>query len=335
MANIKIETPISIEDDEEVQKINTIFDGFTSNWSFSFGEFLIKSRVLCKKQPDTVYPLLIKHIKNSPEKSQDDLILVKEYEELINNGGQIFEYNASIQFELQIPFVIDIKRNTISSKRLNLFYEEELRKLAFALVMSILLTTPDFVSSCGTVSIYFDDELYRNDSFFEVDNHHCATIRYEELFRTELSIYQTFNWIKQYTNLLNTTNKSPVIFGALTYILNRQCHESLIYSIIALESIYSPNSKGISNTLQKRITTVFPTITKEQIKQMYAKRSKYVHGEIKMGLFPFDDEVIEDDMDFSETATLATAMVVESLRLLIANNSTAFVFHENITFNYL
>lgn len=214
------------------------------------------------------------------------------------------------------------------------YYDTEIKRLAFALVMAILLVNPHKITACGVADVYVNDELYTTECFFKVSNHHSAALAHAELLKTELSLNQTFEWIKHHTNLLHNAVASPVIFGALTYILNRECHESLIYSIIALESIYSPNSKGISYTLQKRITTVFPTVTKEQIKQIYAQRSKYVHGETKIGLFPFYEEIMENDDEFYESATLATAILLESLRLLIANNSTSFVFRECITIDF-
>ena len=42
-----------------------------------------------------------------------------------------------------------------------------------------------------------------------------------------------------------------MVFSALSYVFNREMHEILIYSIIALENIYAPKDKGISYTLQK------------------------------------------------------------------------------------
>lgn len=338
MTNVRIKIPLCIADDNETERMQRALEGFQTNWNFSDYVFAITSVIYYNKQPDSVYPQFIKYLESRYEKTQSDFELINEYNEFVNNGGQMFEHTASINFEFHLPFTIYIKSDSIYSstsyKRLDEFYENEMKKLIFALVMAILLVNPHFITPCGVAFMYINDEQYITERFFKVDNHHCAVLKYNELFETELCLNQTFEWVKRHTNLLHTTERSPVIFGALTYILNRECHESLIYSIIALESVYTPNSKGISNTLQKRITTVFPAITKEQIKQIYAKRSKYVHGEIKIGLFPFYDEVMEDDHDFYDSATLATAMLIETLRILIANNSVSFVFYENITFDY-
>ena len=125
-----------------------------------------------------------------------------------------------------------------------------------------------------------------------------------------------------------------MVFSALSYVFNREMHEILIYSIIALENIYAPNDKGISYTLQKNMTTVFPCITKEMIKNLYKMRSKFVHGEISMGNYQLIEEIFDCTRDYEEPSKLAIALLIATIRKLIENDATSIKFRETISFEY-
>lgn len=128
--------------------------------------------------------------------------------------------------------------------------------------------------------------------------------------------------------------RTPVAFSALTYVLNREDHESLLYSVIGLESIYSPNNHGISYTLQKRINYIFPSVTKEQIKTIYSKRSDFVHGKEKINLYKDYTDMINGIFPYDDVSILATALLIETIRKLIANDATKIIFREQVSHQF-
>ena len=75
-------------------------------------------------------------------------------------------------------------------------------------------------------------------------------------------------------------------------------------------------------------------VKKEQIKELYQARSKFVHGELKVGNYQLTEEVVDDYLEMNEPATLATAILLESLRILIANNATSIQFAESIEHHF-
>lgn len=157
---------------------------------------------------------------------------------------------------------------------------------------------------------------------------------YRRLVKTELSFEETFYWIRNHTSLFGNMKKTPVMFSTLTYIFNRNFHESLIYSTIGLESVYSPGKSGISSALQKRITTFFPSVEKEQIRNIYNLRSKFVHGEMMIGNYNMIDEIVENEIAIEKETLLAIILLLETVRILISQNAEKIDFKESISYSF-
>ena len=86
--------------------------------------------------------------------------------------------------------------------------------------------------------------------------------------------------------------------------------------------------------MQKRINNVFPSITKEQIKDIYKKRSDFVHGETKINVHKDYSDIINGVSQFDDAPLLAVALLIESIRLLIANNAKSILFNEHISHKF-
>ena len=152
--------------------------------------------------------------------------------------------------------------------------------------------------------------------------------------KVDVSYKKALTWIENHTSLCGNRDKSPSAFSALTYVFNRQYHEGLIYSIIGLESIYSPGKSGISYTLQKRINKIFPMISKDEIKKMYSLRSKFVHGELAISNCDLTVETLDDYERFSGTSFMAMSLLFETVRMLIANDADSINFTETISYDF-
>lgn len=186
-----------------------------------------------------------------------------------------------------------------------------------------------------TTIVAFDDNAYKKEQYFSYYPIHNDSIKeYGNLIDSNVSFDDCFDWIKKHTSLADNKTESPVIFSSLSYVFNRELHEILIYSIIGLESIYAPNDKGISYTLQKNINIVFPVVKKDMIKNLYRMRSKFIHGEISVGSFQLVDETIQSTHDYNEPCKLAIALLIATVRKLIENDATSIKFKETISFEY-
>ena len=77
---------------------------------------------------------------------------------------------------------------------------------------------------------------------------------------------------------------------------------------------------------------MFPAIEESQIKNMYTARSDIVHGKIKLGTYYFPREIIEIDDAIEKACILGVALLVESIRKLIKEDATHYIFQELIKY---
>ena len=109
-----------------------------------------------------------------------------------------------------------------------------------------------------------------------------------------------------------------------------------MYSIIGLESIFTAKeSKNTNYLLQNRITHLFPSVTKTDIKNMYQLRSEFVHGNKRIGILYSIDDQIENEEDYKNNAMLSAALLIESIRILIAHNALGIEFQQTISHTYI
>lgn len=248
-------------------------------------------------------------------------------------------YCYSMRFLCDIPLHFDRVHNTIDEIDgiWNLFddlYMDEIKAIAGSILLSIVLCKPDFNMRSAMIYTKFDGKLVRKEFFIDTFSYSEAAHKHADLLSTNLTLQETWNWIHDHTSLFGKKQKSPMAIAALSYILNRENHEALLYSIIGLESIYCPEDSGISFILQSRITHIFPSITRRQIKHLYDLRSNFVHGGKLIGVKYSDDETYEDDCEYKEYAFLSYALLVETLRLLIHNNAETINFSSTISYEY-
>ena len=213
-------------------------------------------------------------------------------------------------------------------------YELHIKKLLICIAASLALANPDIHFGFGEMTFYADGQSYGSDKFLSSGMQEEAYEKHKDLMTSQLTFSQAFAWIKQRVDAGNEKDRAFIAFSALTYLLNREDHESLLYSIVGLESIFSPNSHGVSFTLQRRLNCVFPTITQQQIKDMYKKRSDFVHGNVTVSLYHDYSDAINGHIPFDESALLASALLFETIRRMIANNATQIAFSEQISYQY-
>ena len=360
MARLEIKIPIRTFDKagKDAEYIKSKLSGLKLEWIF-YGKkstFVTEVKVIKKKGNSYKHEILgiqkMMEILPDYEKLKDDY---KKYTELDRKD---YVYDVELRIASEIAVEIDVENNSIlfydgpkakeirhrdiallkryiKDDRLDEFYADKIMRFVLAIFMSIAITYPEIDINSATSIVSFDGKSYRKERYFScypIQND--AAKKYGELMDSKVDFNACFNWIKKYTSLADEKKKTPVVFSALSYVFNREMHEILIYSIIALENIYAPNNKGISYTLQKNMTTVFPCITKDMIKNLYNMRSKFVHGEIPMGNYQLIEEIFDCTRDYDEPSKLAIALLIATIRKLIENDATSIKFRETISFEY-
>lgn len=360
MAKLEIKIPIHTVDKEgkDAEYIKSKLSGLKLDWMFYGKNSTFVSEVKIIKKKGNLYKHEILGIQKLMEILPDYEKLKDDYNKYLELDKKDYIFAVEIVLTSEIAVEIDAENNSIlfydgpkakelrhrdiavlkryiKDDRLDEFYAEKIKRFVLAIFMSIAITYPEIDINSAISIVSFDGKSYRKERYFScypIQND--AAKKYGELIDSKISFDDCFNWIKKYTSLADESKKTPVVFSALSYVFNREMHEILIYSIIALENIYAPNDKGISYTLQKNMTTVFPCITKEMIKNLYKMRSKFVHGEISMGNYQSIKEIFDCTRDYEEPSKLAIALLIATIRKLIENDATSIKFRETISFEY-
>ena len=343
MANIKIEIPVRLFDSKEAECMCNFFSGIKISWLFCQKESQFVSNA-------TIKELLGNNYRHQTIKIQKLLTMFPENKELKETLVRCKEkekndkiYDVTVVFEGEIAAEIDIANNSImhyvgpmitnltnrdisrakklvKNDFLDEFYDDYIKKFIICIIMASIFAAPN-ISLGFTVHTLIDGNKYATGSFIENPLHTEAFHQYASLMMTDLNYVQAFSWLKQYTKLQEYCPEPPVPFTILTYLFNRDSHESLLYSVIGLENLYSAKSKNIAEKLYQRIAYIFPTITQEQIKSMYASRSDFVHGKISIPIYKDYGY-----FDFDDVSILACALLLETMRKLAANNATQILF---------
>ena len=325
MATLKIEIPIHIKDDQHYAKIVDFFRDFSFNARLLDEEYNFQVRVMYEK-----------------EENQDDWNLSSGRIELLTNISGIADCtnNTLITGKKWYHSFHDLDGNYHivehdDNYALDELASDEIKDIVIGFVMAIILADPSINMYCIAISIYFDDMLIRKEILLKFSIHNQCVDMYPDLFRNPVALEQAWNWIKKNTSLYGKRDRSPMAFSALTYILARDYHEAILYSMIGLESIYSSkHEKGITEKLKKRIPLVLPGIDSQQIKNLYKIRSDVVHGNIQLGICLSMPEAIENDDEYENNGILAAALLFASVRKLIEKDSTAISFKEITEYSY-
>ncbi len=358
MAILKVELPVRVFEQQKANDLCTLFSGANISWFFCQKETYFHVKTIIEEKYGDLYRHQLlrtrKMLKLFPndESLKEDLT---RYEEKAKNDKI---YDVTVIFEGEIAAEIDIFHNSIlqytgpidtdmtrydisrlkkliESYPLDEFYEEKIKKFLICIIMACVIAEPGLYLGCGGVNLWIDEQKYLSDTFLKSPLHTEAFSRHQEIMLTSLDYSKAFLWIKNYTKLQEDSQTPPVPFTMLTYLFNRDSHESLLYSVIGLENLYSAKNGGIAYTLQNRINYLFPSITKEQIKSIYSQRSDFVHGKIKISMCEDYSDTINGFLQFDDAAILACALLLETMRMLAANEASKITFNEQLSHKFI
>lgn len=348
MANIKVEMLVRLYDRKEAEKICAFFSGVKVSWTFCQKESIFTAKTTIKEFYWNNYQHEIIDIQKliamlpDNEKLKENLVCCEErakrdkiYDVTVSFKGEIaaeidIDYNSILHYTGPILDDIayrDMRRlkKMIKSDYLDEFYHDYIKRFISCIIMASIFANPS-VRLGFKVSTWFDGVKYKSDSFIKNSLHTDAYQQYASLMTTSLKYTDAFVWIKKYAVLQEATSKPPVPFAMLTYLFNRDIHESLLYSVIGLENLYSAKGGEIAKKLCKRISYIFPEITEQQVEGIYMRRSDFVHGKIEMPPYKDYSDLRNDDIYFDDAAILACALLLETIRKMAANDASKILF---------
>lgn len=310
MTEIRLEIPINCYNEEHRRKVYDVFSGFTLYWTF-------EDLPTCEFQTTIAdMPHLSAHEETAP---------------------------VSVAFCCHIPVTTEDESSIfwLDSDE-NEYYEwdefhfYDLRRLYMALTLSIALAYPELNIACAPISFFIGGKQFKSELCFMYPMQNDAYNSHPEVFTSAVSLQKTFDWLVGKTDSFHSKKKPMGSVSALSYIMNREIRETLVYSSIGLESIYVPEAHNERRRLIQRIKLAFPNIPTEGIiDKMYTLRSKFVHGEYSMGVYPLMLPLQDsDEKEVEQVARFSIAILIESMRMLIAHNAIGMKFSEITTYDF-
>lgn len=312
MTEIKLVMPINIHSQEHEQKIREIFSDFVLHWQF-------EGLTPCVFQTEIINEEL------------------SDFHAELNLQSIAISFCCTIDVSTQEDssiFWLDVDENVYDEWDEFHFYE--LRRLYMSLSLAIAISHPELSIACAPIWFYIEGKLFNKDLCFTHPMQNDAYRSHPEIFASTLSLQKTFDWLVAKTDSFHSKEKPISSISALSYILNRDIRETLVYSSIGLEGIYVPEARNERQRLKQRIQLVFPQIaTEDIINRMYTLRSKFVHGEYSMGVYPLMDPMPDaEEQEVEQVAQFSIAILIESIRLLIAHDATSMKFSEITTYAF-
>ena len=147
---------------------------------------------------------------------------------------------------------------------------------------------------------------------------------------TFISVRKVWEWAqKHYYNKKDRWMSEARAWVSLSNALNHIGYESLLYSIIGLEYVYTKSEKKVKKQLQEAIPTVIKGVTAEEIKELYRIRSDFVHGSLPFPLYGEKNITLE-----FFNVNKAAAILLETVRLLVENNANRIIVEDG-KINYI
>lgn len=220
------------------------------------------------------------------------------------------------------------------------FYDDAIISRIKDVLFTINLAYPGYVF-IHTSELYRDglpveSFSYSND-ISGLTHNDCAWLVYEDL-----TIQQCWDWIISRTNFLSLISKTSIdrALHALSYESVANEDTFIFYVLMGIEAIYNDASNREDSIMQQlcrkaqAVLGQFPEKAVKALKEMYAKRSKLMHGSANIYKC-WDSEIYdEDEYDRMELdrdyMVTATGILIATVQKFIKADATTLVEHVTV-----
>lgn len=145
----------------------------------------------------------------------------------------------------------------------------------------------------------------------------------------KLDILKVWNWARNFNCGRDRFGYTPVgrALCAFSYLFDDRNFSSnislrLFWAMVGLESLYTDGKGDLTHQIAEKTQIILGEQTefKKLVKNMYAHRSKFVHGDVPFPSYFFEGEIPEYNKfsnEIGEAANMATAILIASLQYLI------------------
>ncbi len=287
---------------------------------------------------------------------QESLPKLKTKIDLVNNYESPFESRWELRQALRFSVTLQqtgrtMTANVSGNKELSDLEKAELfltiMKYNFAdEVRSFLMLTqiarPATVKTSDWEFQVNDTTISRLPSFWSI-HRECLPVIAELSWPkyVEISIADVLNWFTSKELSFDSFSRTATerALNAWTHLFpeSRKGEEhDLVYSIMAIEALYSSRGRGIKAQIHDRTQLILGPLTKynDNIKLMYKFRSDFFHGSVNIAPDSYgtgDNESRDYNEQIFKSTSIAVFILTVTLQFMVKNNLDRLSFKQHIS----
>lgn len=243
------------------------------------------------------------------------LFCFKDFHSVITDPYFVISIEADLDTEKCIIIKGEEEENNPESAKY--FIADNFAESLYKLFFTLNIAKPGCITIRQGI-VVIDGKKYKDiDGFYPLLQdayNYSLKLNYPECFYEFSEIYNLLNEIGY--DFYNTSQyKLEIAINCLTYILSSDVNnfERLLYSMIGLEALYTKGNTNILEQLNDKIQIYLGQLTdyKKIIKDMYALRSRYLHGDMPIKpFFLYDNTSDNNDEDKIYNALSISSMLL-------------------------
>lgn len=237
---------------------------------------------------------------------------------------------------LKYTFALDTELNDHDFSNLVWLIAKKVSEFSVALQIAL----PGFIH-CSEGYVFSNGEfIFKKDPLFSLCQEMLpivSKIGWPQL--DSLEPLKVWKWIENYFTgkenfSSNSTQRAIFAFTNLFDEHNVDYYIDLIWTMVALESLYVRNNVLVQEQLHEKAQVILGELKdfKKVIKQMYAFRSSFLHGNSDIPSKFLYEEDFDRNVDFifkySDTTAISAAILIATFQYMVINNL------EELTFKY-
>lgn len=326
---IIVEQEILCNSYAEAKKISGAFDDFSIQWyGLDSNKYIRTARYIKRKQTaisshSVIIRYKIFHNSDFSTFGFIDCASLKRHPDL---PAQLSD--KSEEDRLEIIFNVEeeehLDHGILFYTSFDDFYNRELSKLLQRISLACKVSL-GFKFNCDVFRVVYSEngkwfERYYIASRAELDSPYQMLRLDDEIPFDPIKMSVVWKWSKEwYYNKSDKYNHSLRAWSAFSHAVNKDYMDSLLYTFIGLESVYTFKSGFTKVQLKTSIPIVIDYISADEIETLYGLRSDFAHGNITLPMYGERDFAAH--VNYLLIQKLSRAFL-DTIRLLVVHDGT-------------
>lgn len=273
-------------------------------------------------------------------------ISIKEKKSGIIDWGILkvsFDFDSEIDVKCTIHKGKEVYQQKMNIDQIVQFFADDLEKYLYDLFLITNISYPGCLClSKGKILLNHKKlvkKIKRLYSPFAEIFINTATNRYNGPILQIIPLQKSWDWFLQRTNFFEGISQHAVdrALNALSFTINGNNHEELLYTLIGLEALYNNNDVNIKTIMQQiylktRMLLGGDLDYKKSLRFMYDVRSSFIHGNLNFCSKQNTDCYYEEfDEKYYKALTISLSVLIASIQKLILADANRIEENYSIT----